>query len=32
MVADLPTMELVVQPRWKPRFILRGLDALPVRL
>ncbi|HXU86650.1 MAG TPA: cytochrome P450 [Verrucomicrobiae bacterium] len=32
MVADLPTMELVVEPRWKPRFILRGLDALPVRL
>ena len=31
MLADLPTMELIVEPRWKPRFILRGLDALLVR-
>ena len=22
-------MELVQEPRWKPRFILRGLDADP---
>jgi cytochrome P450 len=32
MLTDLSSMELVVEPRWKPRFILRGLDALPVRL
>jgi cytochrome P450 len=31
MIRDLPTMELVREPRWKPRFILRGLDALAVR-
>jgi cytochrome P450 len=31
MIADLPTMELVREPHWKPRFILRGLDALAVR-
>jgi cytochrome P450 len=31
MLADLPTMELMVEPNWKPRFILRGLDALAVR-
>jgi cytochrome P450 len=31
MLADLPTMELVAEPRWKPRFILRGLEALQVR-
>jgi unspecific monooxygenase len=31
MLADLPTMELMVEPHWKPRFILRGLDALAVR-
>jgi cytochrome P450 len=31
MLSDLPTLQLVVEPRWKPRFILRGLDALPVR-
>ena len=31
MIADLPTLHLVREPSWKPRFILRGLDALPVR-
>jgi cytochrome P450 len=31
MLADLPTMELVAEPQWKPRFILRGLEALSVR-
>jgi len=31
ILADLPAMTLVRQPRWKPRFILRGLDALTVR-
>jgi cytochrome P450 len=31
LLVDLPTMALVHQPRWKPRFILRGLDALTVR-
>jgi cytochrome P450 len=32
MITDLPTMELVREPHWKPRFILRGLDALAVRI
>ena len=31
MISDLPTMELVREPSWKPRFILRGLNALEVR-
>ena len=31
MLADLPTTELIVEPHCKPRFILRGLDALAVR-
>jgi cytochrome P450 len=31
LLTDLPTMELVREPAWKPRFILRGLDALAVR-
>ena len=31
ILSDLPTMELLAEPIWKPRFILRGLDALPVR-
>ena len=30
MVRDLPTLQLEREPRWKPRFILRGLDALAV--
>ncbi len=28
----MPTLEVVAEPAWKPRFILRGLQALPVRL
>jgi len=28
----LPTLELVAEPSWKPRFVLRGLTALPVRV
>lgn len=28
----MPTLELVAEPAWKPRFILRGLQALPVRI
>ncbi|HET7031309.1 MAG TPA: cytochrome P450 [Candidatus Limnocylindrales bacterium] len=30
MLTDLPTLELRREPQWKPRFILRGLDALAV--
>jgi cytochrome P450 len=30
MLADLPTLRLAREPHWKPRFILRGLDALAV--
>jgi cytochrome P450 len=28
----MPTLELVSEPAWKPRFVLRGLQALPVRV
>ena len=28
----MPTLEPVAEPAWKPRFILRGLQALPVRI
>jgi len=28
----MPTLELVAEPAWKPRFVLRGLQALPVRV
>lgn len=31
MLRDLPRLELVEEPRWKPRFILRGLEAIRVR-
>lgn len=31
MLTDLPRLELVREPRWKPRFILRGLESLAVR-
>lgn len=31
ILLDLPRLELVREPHWKPRFILRGLDALAVR-
>jgi cytochrome P450 len=28
----MPTLELIAEPAWKPRFVLRGLQALPVRV
>ena len=28
----LPTLEPTAEPRWKPRFVLRGLQSLPVRV
>jgi len=28
----LPTLEVTEEPRWKPRFVLRGLESLPVRI
>ena len=31
ILTDLPRLELVEEPRWKPRFILRGLEAIRVR-
>jgi cytochrome P450 len=31
MVGTLPRLELVEEPRWKPRFILRGLESIRVR-
>ena len=30
ILSDLPSLRLVREPEWKPRFILRGLDALAV--
>jgi cytochrome P450 len=30
MLRRLPSLELVAQPRWKPRFVLRGLESLQV--
>ena len=32
ILEQMPTLELVAEPAWKPRFVLRGLQALPVRL
>ena len=32
IVERLPTLELVAEPRWKPRFVLRGLESLQVRI
>ncbi len=32
IVERLPTIELTAEPRFKPRFVLRGLEALPVRI
>lgn len=32
MLERLPTLALVAEPTWKPRFVLRGLEALRVRL
>jgi cytochrome P450 len=31
MLETLPRLELVEEPRWKPRFVLRGLEAIRVR-
>jgi len=31
MLETLPRLELVEEPRWKPRFILRGLESIRVR-
>ena len=28
----MPTLELVAEPAWKPRFVLRGLESLQVRV
>jgi unspecific monooxygenase len=28
----MPNLELVAEPAWKPRFVLRGLQSLPVRV
>ena len=30
MLLDLPRLGLVEEPRWKPRFVLRGLEAIRV--
>ena len=32
ILEQMPTLELVSEPAWKPRFVLRGLQALPVRV
>lgn len=32
LLTELPTLELAETPRWKPRFVLRGLEGLPVRV
>ncbi len=32
ILARMPTLELVAEPAWKPRFVLRGLQSLPVRV
>jgi cytochrome P450 len=32
MLERLPTLELAAEPEWKPRFVLRGLRSLPVRV
>jgi len=31
MLQRMPDLELREEPRWKPTFILRGLEGLPVR-
>lgn len=31
MLERMPHLELVSEPRWKPRFVLRGLEAIRVR-
>ena len=32
ILEQMPTLELVAEPVWKPRFVLRGLQALLVRI
>lgn len=32
MLRRLPGLQLLEEPRWKPRFVLRGLEALRVRV
>jgi unspecific monooxygenase len=32
LIERMPTLELVAAPAWKPRFVLRGLQALHVRV
>ena len=32
MLGRMPRLELIEEPRWKPRFILRGLEALRVQV
>lgn len=32
MLEVLPRLEVTTAPRWKPRFVLRGLEAIPVRV
>ncbi len=31
IIERLPRLELASEPAWKPRFVLRGLESLPVR-
>jgi cytochrome P450 len=31
IVETMPRLELIEEPRWKPRFVLRGLEAIRVR-
>jgi cytochrome P450 len=31
LLERIPAMELVEEPRWKPGYIIRGLEALHVR-
>src|SRR5512140_3706244 len=32
ILEQMPTLELVAEPAWKPRFVLRGLQSLLVRI
>ena len=32
MLEVLPRLEVTTAPRWKPHFVLRGLEAIPVRV
>jgi cytochrome P450 len=31
IIERMPRLELIEEPRWKPRFVLRGLESLRVR-